>query len=276
MWADTIFYDHSLNYGEGFSNIEVHSINDSIILNSDYAFHNRLLNTTLLTKRALLKQINQGDTLFLHADTIFTKIDSINGEAFRHISIYRKAQLWGSQLQMRADSIVFSMQDSIVRLFYEPVIWSDSTQLTADDIHLKIKDNDFKEIHLLNNALLVVQHNDSVSFDQIKGQTIIGYLDNQLLEKVVVDRKAEVIYYIIDKGKISSMNVSRCRNMSILFDDGKIEQVVFFNQPDGKVLPLSELDKSNMYFRNFVWYEDVRPKKIEDIFIWTNLPPRPK
>ena len=39
MWGDTIFYDHKLSYGKGYSNIELHSIKDSLIINSDYAYH---------------------------------------------------------------------------------------------------------------------------------------------------------------------------------------------------------------------------------------------
>lgn len=276
MWADTIFYDHNLNFGEGFKNIEIHSIKDSLILTSDYAFHDRTQMTTLLTQKALVMQVSNADTLYLHSDTIFARIDSVGTETFRRISMYHKAQLWGKQIQMRADSIVFSLKDSIVRLFRAPVIWADSIQLTADNIHLKIIDGDFREMHLLDNALMVIQHNDSLYYDQIKGQTIIGYLKNKTLNKVYIDRRSEVIYYVIKDGEISSMNFSRSLNISVFFEDGQIDQVVFLTQPDGKVHPLSKLNKSNMYFRNFVWYENVRPKKLDDVFIWTNLPPRPR
>jgi lipopolysaccharide export system protein LptA len=270
MYADTIFYDQKMEYGQGFSNIKLYSLKDSIIVSSDYAYHDRAKKTTLLTKKALVTQIHGGDSIFLHADTIFVKEDSTIEGVFRTISVYRKAQMFGKTLQMRADSVVFSMRDSVIRLFYNPIIWTDSSQLTADHINLRLVDNDLREIHLLENALIVLQH-DSVHYDQIKGQIIIGYLKEKRLQRADVDRRAEVIYYLLDDDKISSMNSSKCRNIGIYFDDGQIDQVVFITSPEGKVLPLKELNPNNMYFRNFGWFDNVRPKSIDDIFIWKEI-----
>ncbi len=270
MYADTIFYDQKLEFGEGFSNIRLYSLKDSIIVSSDYAYHDRAKNTTLLTRKALVTQIHGGDSIFLHADTIFVKVDSTEQGVFRNISVYRKAQMFGKTLQMRADSVVYSMRDSVIRLFYSPIIWTDSTQLTADHIDIRLVDNDLREIHLLENSLIVMQH-DSVHFDQIKGQTIIGYLKDRKLQRADVDRRAELIYYLLDENRISSMNTSKCRNIGIYFDDGQIDQVVFLVSPVGKVLPLSEINHNNMYFRNFGWFESVRPKSLNDIFNWKDV-----
>ncbi len=267
MYADTIFYDQRLEFGQGFNNIKLYSLKDSIILSSNYAYYDRAKNTTLLTKKALVTQIHKGDSLFLHADTIFTKVDSSTNGTFREIFVYHKAQLYSKSLQMRSDSVVFSLRDSVIRLFYNPIIWADSSQLTSNQINIKIIDNDFKELHLLDNSLIVMQH-DTLHFDQIKGQTIIGYLENRQLYKANIDRRAEVIYYIIDDNEITSMNSSKCRNIEIYFDQGQIDQVVFIDTPEGKVTPLSDLNQNVMYFRNFGWFDYLRPKSIDDIFIW--------
>jgi len=267
MYGDTIFYNQKRDFGEAFNNIQIYSLKDSIILSSDYVHFDKKKNTSLLTKRALVTQIFKGDSLFLHADTIYAQIDSVNDSAFNRISLYHKAQLYSKTIQMRADSVVFSMKDSIIQLYYNPVIWSDSIQMTADRINILLVDNDLKELHLLENSLIVMQH-DSVHYDQIKGQTIIGYLEDKKLKRADVDKRAEVIYYLLDNDQISSMNSSRCRNIDILFDDGQIDRVIFLSSPDGKVLPLADIVPGNMYFRNFQWLDVLRPQERNDIFIW--------
>lgn len=270
MYADTIFYDQKTEFGQGFKNIRLYSLKDSIILSSDYAHYNKSNNTTLLTQKALVTQIHNGDSIFMHADTIFTKVDSTTNGTFREIKVYHKAQLYGKTLQMRSDSVVFSLRDSIIKLFSNPIIWSDSSQLTADQINIKITNNDMKEIHLLDNALIAMQH-DSIHFDQIKGQKIIGHLQKRQLQRANIDRRAEIIYFIIDDNQITSMNTSKCRNINLYFEDGQINEVIFIDTPEGKVTPIKDINSKTMYFRNFMWYDKLRPQKFEDIFVWKPL-----
>jgi lipopolysaccharide export system protein LptA len=267
MYADTIFYDRKLEFGQGFNNIELYSLKDSIILSSDYAYYDRINNTTLLTKNAVVTQIYQNDSLFLHADTIFTKVDSSEAGSFREIFVYHKAQLYSKNLQMRSDSVVFSLRDSVIRLYFDPIIWTDSSQLTANQINIAVVDNDLREVHLLENSLIIMPH-DSVHYDQIKGQKIVGYLENRQLHRANVDRRAEVIYYLIEDDDVTSMNSSQCRNIEIYFDSGEIDQVIFIDTPVGKVTPIEDLNPNAMYFRNFGWYDYLRPKSFDDIFIW--------
>ena len=92
----------------------------------------------------LVTQIYQNDSLFLHADTIFTKVDSSEAGSFREIFVYHKAQLYSKNLQMRSDSVVFSLRDSVIRLYFDPIIWTDSSQLTANQINIAVVDNDLR------------------------------------------------------------------------------------------------------------------------------------
>ncbi|HON17685.1 MAG TPA: OstA-like protein [Salinivirgaceae bacterium] len=265
--ADTILFDRVTGIGEGFNRIRLTQIKDSIILSANYARYNQNTGEIYMTKRAFATQIIDGDSIHLHGKNIFSYQDTIDSTVFRKVLIYPQSQLFGPSIQMRSDSVAVSMKDSVIQLFNKPIIWLENMQLTADFIELHISNSDLREVHLYNNALISNQH-DSIHFDQIKGNTIICYLKNRKLERAKVDRRAEVIYYITDKDRLTSMNNSICRNISIYFSDDQIDQVVFHSKPEGKVLPMEELDKSNMYFRNFKWFDHLRPKKFEDIFDW--------
>ena len=101
-----------------------------------------------------------------------------------------------------------------------------------------------------------------------KVKKIVGYLENRQLHRANVDRRAEVIYYLIEDDDVTSMNSSHRRNIEIYFDSGEIDQVIFIDTPVGKVTPIEDLNPNAMYFRNFGWYDYLRPKSFDDIFIW--------
>ncbi len=265
--ADTIFVNHKEQIAEAFGNVSLHQSLDSLILSAHYVRHNHNLMHTLMTKRPYITRILSNDTLYLHGEQMVSFLDTIDSGAFRKALVYRKAQLYSKNIQMRADSIAFSMQDTIIRLFNNPVIWLENMQLTAEMIELHFKNGDFKELHLYNNALIASQH-DSVHFDQIKGNTIICYFENRKLHKAYVDRRAELIYYILDKDALSALNTSVCRNILLYFHENQIDRIVFHAKPEGRVLPMDDVNSSNMYFRHFRWIGNLRPKKFDDIFVW--------
>ena len=170
---------------------------------------------------------------------------------------------------MRCDSIACSFADSTVRLFGQPVMWSDSSQLKALNIQFRIVDNELKEVYLKENAIIISQ-NDSLHYNQIKGFEITGFLDNQKLKKAVVNRRSETIYYLEDEntGELSAMNKTRCRQMNVYFKNGLAERFVLLSEPVGQVLPMEQLNGANMYFNEFEWLDFLRPQNRFDIYNW--------
>ncbi len=68
--ADSIFYDNSRGYGKAFLNIEIIDTVENMTIHGHYAWFNRNPEEMLITDRALLIQMTENDTLYVHADTL--------------------------------------------------------------------------------------------------------------------------------------------------------------------------------------------------------------
>jgi lipopolysaccharide export system protein LptA len=270
--CDTLFYNRNAKYGEAFGNVIIKSLKDSITLTSNYAYYNEAEESSLATDSATLIQVSTSDTTYLHADTLLSYVDSIDGD-IRNVYAYYKAQLFSDNIQMRSDSIAFSFKDSIVRLFGHPVIWTDSSQMKADIINFRIVKNELTDVYLKENAI-IIEEKDSVHYNQIKGFEITGHLKEHELKKAFVNRRSETIYYLEEEGELNSMNKTRCRQMIVYFKEGRPNQIVWISEPEGQVLPMKDLNEGNMYFNDFEWLDHLRPKKLEDIYIWKPYTPK--
>jgi len=119
--ADNLFYDSKLGVGTAKSNVEIIDTTENVILKGNYANYTDKPFKAYITDRAVLQQITDGDTLFLHADTLYSTMDSSG--IYKCYSAYRKAQFFKSDLQARCDSLYFSMLDTVIQMYKEPVLW---------------------------------------------------------------------------------------------------------------------------------------------------------
>ncbi len=68
--ADSIFYDNANGFGKAFLNIEIIDTVENLTIKGNYAWFNRNPEEMLITDRALLIQMTENDTLYVHADTL--------------------------------------------------------------------------------------------------------------------------------------------------------------------------------------------------------------
>ncbi|MDA3868105.1 MAG: hypothetical protein PF489_15345 [Salinivirgaceae bacterium] len=270
--CDTLYYDRNKGYGEAFSNVVMKSLTDSVVLTSNYAYYNEIEKSSLATDSATMIQISATDTLYMHADTLLSYVDSVDAD-MRTILAYYKVQMFSKNIQMRCDSIAFAFGDSLVKLFGNPIMWSDSNQMKAKNIQFRIVDNELTDVYLKENAIIITE-NDSIHYNQIKGFQITGHLQAHELQEAAVDRRSETIYYLEDEGQLTGMNKTRCRKMNVHFRNGQPHKIVWLSEPVGKVLPLSDLNPGNMFFNEFEWLDHLRPKERKDIYIWKPYVPK--
>ncbi len=153
-------------YGEGFSNIELLDEEQNIILRGNHAFVNQMENRALLTDSAMFIYIMDDDSVFVHADTLRTMTDSAG---HRLLKGYHDVRLFKSNLQGICDSLFYSTQDSILRLFHKPVLWSGGNQLSAEYIEIWTKNREIDQLHMQQLAFLINQE-DSVEIQPDQGK----------------------------------------------------------------------------------------------------------
>ncbi len=232
--GDSLYYERTLGYGEAYNNVELFDIEQNIILKGNYATYNEVTEDALLTDQAMLIQITDPDSIYIHADTLLSEVDT-NG--YKLLKAYYKVKMFKSNLQGKCDSMSYSFADSVIRLFNEPVLWSEENQLTSEYMEIRTKKQRIDQLHLMRLALIISME-DSVKFNQIKGKTMVCYFKDNELYKVDVNGNGQTIYYAKDENQIIGVNKAESSDLVIHLDGKDVKEIMFYTKPDAILYPL--------------------------------------
>lgn len=265
--GDSLYYDDISGFGESFGNISIIDTTDNMIVRGHYAWYYKVPEKFMVTDSALFIQISGSDSLFLHADTLrsVSFVADTAGSQHRTLKAYYKCRVFSNDIQAKCDSLSYSFRDSVIRLYHEPILWSEENQLTADSMAVFTKNQNADRLELYNLAFITSKV-DSMRFNQIKGRSLTGYFKENELYRIVITGNGESIYYLLDNDELSGVNRAKCSNIEIFIDDGKITEIYEYQEPEGVIDPPSDLPEDNPRLEGFSWYETIRPRKIEDIF----------
>ena len=263
MKGDVIDYDRNKGYGKARGMIEIIDIDNNIIVKGRNAWFDEITETAFITDSALFIMVSEGDSLFLHADTLKTVADTIPDEKI--IKAFNGVRFYRTDLQGKCDSLVYFSRDSTIQLHREPVLWSEIHQMSADYIEMMTYNPAPDEVHLRNNAF-IISRQDSVMFDQVKGKNMTGFIVNEQLDHIFVDGNGQTIYYARDKGNTIGLNRAESSKLAIQFREGKAHRISFLGNPEGKLTPIPQLSDEERHLAGFDWKEKIRPLSREDIF----------
>ena len=260
--ADSIYYNREAGLGKAYRNIIFQDTSQHIIQYSNYAIYDEIKNIILSTKQPVAAYIIKNDTLFIGADSIRSVQDSLKHRtmyAWHHVKIYK------SDMQGSCDSLIYADLDSTIRLYGAPIMWSDSTQFTADTMHLLIKNKQLSKIEMYSNGF-IVNEDDSLLYNQIKGRDIYGYFIDQELSKIQVIGNGESIYYgKDDKGGYLGVNKMICTDIDLWLKDRKFTKIAFKVNPDSHFYPMQNVNPKEYQLKDFQWRYDERPKSRYDL-----------
>jgi len=271
--ADSIFYDRNIKHGIAYSNVVATDTVQQVVIKGNYLEVFQNPEKVLVTDSALLIHIVDGDSLFLHADTIITEFDT-SGE-HRIFYAYHHTRIFKSNFQAQTDSLFFSMVDSVLQFYGSPVIWAQENQITSTFIEAFMIDEKLDHFKLYDGGLIIAME-DTAHFNQIKGVEMTGYLRNNKLYKIDVFKKSETIYFPVDKYGIFGVNKSKSTDITILLKNNKMNRIIYRQSYEGKMHPLDDLTPKQMKVRDFIWLEKQRPVEPNDVFIWFDIPKNSK
>lgn len=279
--GDSLYFDNNRNFASATNNITVTDTINKSIIRGHYAEVFKEKDSVFITKRALAITIQENDSIYIHADKIMVTGKPEN----RIINAYYNAKIFKSDISGKADSIHSNQKTGVTKLINiprfspgdkfsikrKPIMWNFENQMTGDTIHL-ISNNETEKLDSLlvfNNAFIISK--DTISetgFNQIYGMRLIGFFnaENQL-RQVNINKNAESIFYARnDKQELIGIDKAKSGSISILFENGDIEEYTRFNQVDGNLYPESKYPEKESLLKGFDWREEERPLSVEDLF----------
>lgn len=266
--GDTLYYDEVSGYGRANGNVSITDTANNSVVTGNKAIYNKEPENIFVTEHALYMMAGESDTLYMHADTL--RSISITDQAdtaltYRLVRAYYGTRVYSHDFQSKCDSLAYSFRDSTIRMYGQPVIWSEENQLTSDSVTLFTKNNRMDRMELYSSSFVTSQV-DSIRFNQIKGRSLTGFFSENKLYKVVVEGNGESIYYLIEEDELVGVNYSKSSTIEILVDDGKIRQVTEFGNPDGNLDPPLLKKPDEQRLQGFRWLNLLRPLDKQDVF----------
>lgn len=270
LTGDSLFYDKKKGYGEAFDNVIMNDTVQKSVLKGNYCFYNELTDYAYATQRAVAIDYSQGDSLFLHADTLKLitynyKTDSV----YRDMLAYRKVRIFRSDVQAICDSLSFSTLDTCMRMFYEPVLWHGKQQILGEHIDIYMNDSTLDWAHIYNQSLSV-EHVDSTFYNQVSGKEMKAFFNGAGdIYKVSVIGNVLSVYYPLDEDSTAMvMNTAESSQLDLYIENRLLERMVMSPASNGVTYPMDQIPADKSRLTSFVWLDDLRPKDKYDIFVW--------
>ena len=261
--GDSIFYNRDTGMGEVYGNMSLIDTAQHVTLQGEYGYYNEQTGYAFATDSARFLEYSQGDTLFLHADTLqMVTVDSV----YREIKAYYGVRFYRIDMQGVCDSMQFNTRDSVLYMYTEPVLWNEQYQLYGDTIAIYMNDSTIEYAHVIQFAF-AAQHVDSSYYNQLKGNDLKAYFEGQAVHQIDVAGNAESIFYPLEKdGAKVGMNETKSGLLTIWVKDNKLDKLKIWPSPVGSMTPIPDLKPDQKMLKDFYWFDYLRPKNRDDIY----------
>ena len=258
--GDSLYYEKHNEYGEAFERVRIHDTLEDFVITGGYARFLGQSDSTFVTYDPIYSILSEGDTLHIHGDTLFAynRQDSLGD--YKQVKVFRGVKIFKSDLQGKCDSLSYSTRDSAFHMYYDPIIWSDSSQVTGDTIFLTLRDKKLDSLKIFSNGF-ILSENDLGMYNQIKGRNMYGKFKDNDLRRVYVSGNGQTVYFPKDdQDEYIGMNRAICSNILIKLKDNQVKSITFLNKPEAKLHPLSEATGDITRLEGLVPRFDERPE----------------
>jgi lipopolysaccharide export system protein LptA len=273
------FSDTTLSYISNKNNI-VADDNDSCCLKADSLLNQK---DTAAGKEILPTQIfvvpikdnsAKKDTVIKNEVSVDTLketkiIKPVNdGSNIRFFQAFHHVRIFNDSVQCVSDSLYYSAEDSIFRLFDHPVIFSHGTQITGDTIFLYTKNRTISRMYVFYNGMIINKTKEGF-YNQISGRTINGYFKDGAFNFMHVHGSpAQSIFYPRNESDSSYSGMNRCKGdvIDIFFLDNQLNKVKFINDVDGTLFPMNKIPDDQQFLKGFKWLDARRPKSKYELY----------
>ncbi len=271
LTGDSLFHDEKTKISQGFSNVVYNDTVNKNQLTSNYFWYNDSTGFAFATDSAVMKEYSQGDTLFVHSDTMKVYTFNINTDsAYRKAHCYNKVRAYRTDVQAVCDSLVYNTKDSCLTMYKDPITWNANRQLLGEVIEVYMKDSTIDRAHVVNQALSVERlPNDTTLFNQISSREMFGYFDKGEMRETEAVANVQAIYYLQDDkdSSLISMTYLETDTMRMFMKDRQLQSIWTCKQ-NSIMYPITQIPPDKKELPSFAWFDYIRPTDKYDIFRW--------
>ena len=274
LTGDSLFYDRKSGFGEAFQQVVMNDTVNRNMLTGNYCFYNELTGHAIATDRAVAIDYSQGDSLFMHGDTLRLLTYHINTDSvFRELRVYHHVRAFRSDVQAVCDSLVYNSKDSCMTMYRDPIIWHGEQQLLGEEVKVYTNDSTIRWAHVINQAL-VVEQKDTIHYNQVSGKEMKAYFVDGEMRQVDVNGNVLVVFYPIDDKDSTFIGLNHAEGgfLRMLLKERRMDQGAFIGKAGGTLYPMSQIPPDQYRLATFAWFPEIRPRNKEDIFEWRGKP----
>lgn len=274
MTGDSLFYDRIKGVGEAFGNIVMRDTIGKNMMRGNYCIYHERVQNAFATDRAEVVDYSQGDSLFMHADSLYMNTYHLDTDSmYKEIKGYHKVRVYRRDLQASCDSLTFLSKDSCLSLYKDPVLWHGTQQLLGEIVRIYMNDSTINWVHIENQAL-AVERIDSLHYNQVTGKEMKAYFEKGEMHRSLVERNVRVGFYFLEEDStLIAYNRSETSILDMYIKHRKLDKAVMRPKTTGTTYPMDQIPEEQLFLPNYVWLDYMRPHRKEDIFEWIGKKP---
>jgi len=268
--GDSLYY---VKNGEstGYGNVVYVDKRNKNSLTCDYLRYNEKTGKGFATRNPVAIDYSQKDTLWVHSDTMRIYTFNINTDSvYRKIHAYPHVRAYRLDVQAVCDSMVFNSKDSCMTMYKDPITWNANRQLLGEKIMVFMNDSTVRFAHVVGQALSVEQMPDSVHFNQIASTEMKAYFDHGEMKRSEAIGNVQTIYYMTNDrdSSLVGLNYLETDTMRMYIGAQRKLDKIWTNKFTSTMYPITQIPPAKYKLTNFAWFDEIRPKDKNDIFVW--------
>lgn len=281
LTGDDMYFNQITGFGKATGNVKLDDPKERRYIKGGYGEIFEKKDSSMMTKNPYAVKIMEKDTAYFAAQKIisYQKQDSLDiNKKKSFLRAYKKARMYKSNAQGRADSIAFNETDGVMHMYTKPILWSGEKQVTGDKVeaYFNTQSESIDSLKVIGNAFAISKV-DSLTlkdeFNQVKGKFMTVYYEGNDIKEARVVGNAQSITYVDDVNKETQkperigITLSACGIIGALFEERALQIISCSIGATADTYPMSKIEPSRRKFPDFNWNTKDRIRKWQDILV---------
>lgn len=283
LTGDDMYYNQITGFGKATGNVTLDDPKERRYIKGGYGEIFEKKDSAMMTKNPYAVKVMEKDSIYFASEKIisYQRPDSLDIKVKKsYLRAFKKARIYKSNAQGRADSIAFNETDGVMHMYTNPILWSGEKQVTGDKVeaYFNTKTEDIDSLKVIGNAFAISKV-DSLNlkdeFNQVKGKFMTVYYEKNDIKEARVVGNAQSIVYVDDtdqetkKPERIGITLSTCGIIGALFEERALQIISCSIGAVSDTYPMSKIEPSRRKFPDFNWNTKDRIRKWQDILVDT-------